>query len=251
MQNNRTTISILGCGWYGLALAKVLLANDYHVKGSTTTPEKIILLQNEGIQPYLMNFENSSEKSNDNFFDTDLLFICIPPKRSSGEQASFPVKIEKIANMAANNKVKDIVFISSTSVYGDHNKNITEIDQPQPDTASGLSVLAAENLLLKNKLFTTTIIRFAGLVGPGRDPGRFFAGKQNVPNGLAPVNLIHLNDCIQMSLQIVQKKAFGQIYNACCPDHPTKQEFYTKAASRSSLPLPSFLNEIKTWKIIG
>jgi hypothetical protein len=33
----KITISIAGCGWYGLNLAKELLKNDYTVKGSTTT----------------------------------------------------------------------------------------------------------------------------------------------------------------------------------------------------------------------
>jgi len=49
-----TQISILGYGWLGLPLAKVLLENGFSVKGSTTSVEKISVLENSGIQPYLI-----------------------------------------------------------------------------------------------------------------------------------------------------------------------------------------------------
>jgi len=37
-----TQISILGCGWLGLPLAKAILENEFSVKGSTTSREKPI-----------------------------------------------------------------------------------------------------------------------------------------------------------------------------------------------------------------
>ena len=50
-----TQISILGCGWLGLPLAKTLLENDFSVKGSTTSNDKLSMLKNSGIQPYLIS----------------------------------------------------------------------------------------------------------------------------------------------------------------------------------------------------
>jgi 3-hydroxyisobutyrate dehydrogenase-like beta-hydroxyacid dehydrogenase len=49
-----TQISILGCGWLGLPLAKALLENGFAVKGSTTSQEKLSVLENSGIQPFLI-----------------------------------------------------------------------------------------------------------------------------------------------------------------------------------------------------
>jgi UDP-N-acetyl-D-mannosaminuronate dehydrogenase len=49
-----TQISILGCGWLGLPLAKALLENGFSVNGSTTSVEKLSVLENLGIQPYLI-----------------------------------------------------------------------------------------------------------------------------------------------------------------------------------------------------
>ena len=53
-------ISILGCGWLGLPLAKALLENGFLVKGSTTSVEKLSVLENSGIHPFLIALESNS-----------------------------------------------------------------------------------------------------------------------------------------------------------------------------------------------
>lgn len=47
-----TKISILGCGWLGLPLAKALIENGFSVKGSTTSTDKLTALENDGITPF-------------------------------------------------------------------------------------------------------------------------------------------------------------------------------------------------------
>lgn len=244
-------ISILGCGWFGLELAKDLIAQGYTVKGSSTTNEKLSTLEQYGINPFLVNFQESEENFKAEFFDCDLLWICIPPKRRSSEQQTFLSKIERISAAAIKYKIKQVVFISSTSVYGDTNITVTEKTLPDPESDSGKAILAAESVLQNQLAFCTTIIRFGGLFGPGRDPGRFFSGKTAIPNGNAPVNLIHLSDCIGLSNKLLQTEAFGHIYNACSTEHPTKKEFYTLAAQKSGLILPSFINELLSFKLVN
>jgi nucleoside-diphosphate-sugar epimerase len=245
------TISILGCGWYGLALAKHLLANGYQVKGSTTSADKLPSLQTEGIEPYLVSFNEQSINYDPAFFNSHTLVICIPPKRSSAEQASFPDKITEICKAANNNTIKNVLFISSTSVYGDRNTELSETDEPNPDTPSGKAMKQAEAILKNQQVFNTTILRFGGLIGPGRDPGKFFAGKVNSPNGQSPINLIHLTDCVGISTHIIETESFGHTFNACTPHHPEKQVFYTQASINSGLVAPTFINELTTWKIIN
>jgi nucleoside-diphosphate-sugar epimerase len=245
------TISILGCGWYGLELAKNLISLGYLLKGSSTTAEKLPMLSDAGIQPYLIDFQEDGENYDPDFFQTDVLLISIPPKLSSGTQQAFHKKISGIAKAAQKQQVKQVILISSTAVYGDHNLEITELSTPQPDTASGMAMLEAEKLLIAQNAFTTTVLRFGGLIGPGRNPGRFFAGKHEVPNGQAPVNLVHLTDCINFTISLVKHAAFGPIYNVCSTDHPSRQEFYTKAAEVSGLPIPGFVNELLQWKRVS
>lgn len=244
------TISILGCGWYGFPLAKALKSHDYSIKGSTTSPEKMQALRGADIEPYLVSFEENHLAYDPQFFLSKILVICIPPKKSTGSQSTFPAKIQNIINAATDGSIAHIIFISSTAVYSDSGRIVTEEDKPDPETASGKAMVESEQILLQQSI-KTTIIRFGGLIGPGRDPARFFAGKTNVPNGQAPVNLIHLDDCIGLTLSILKQQAFGHIFNAVCPDHPQKQDFYTRAAQRSELETPSFIDELIKWKTVA
>jgi len=243
------TVSILGCGWFGFALAKELISIGYKVKGSTTSPEKISKLTEAGIDAYLVNFTLESVSADYTFFDTDVLFISIPPKRNSSELATYPDKIRSILESVKADSTK-IILISSTSVYGDDNKIVNEKTETNPDTESGKVILAAEEIFKNQFPSDYTIIRFAGLIGPERNPGRFFAGKTNVPNGLAPVNLIHQQDAVAIAISILENNAYGRIYNACSPEHPLKKDFYRKAAYDSGLETPEFIEEKTSWKIV-
>jgi nucleoside-diphosphate-sugar epimerase len=245
------TVSILGCGWYGLELGKALVNKWTKVKGSTTSAGKLSVLSASGIEPYLINLSPAAEVIAPAFFECDVLLISIPPKARAGEGAEYLVKIERLIALIKNYQIKQAVLISSTGVYGDSNTEVTEADAPNPDSESGKILLAAEELLKQQPDFTTTVIRFAGLIGPGRDPGRFFAGKADVPNGEAPVNIIHLTDCIGISCEILEKQAFGYTYNAVSSSHPTRVNFYTQAAVASGLEPPHFIEEKESWKIVS
>lgn len=246
----KMNISILGCGWYGRALAKALISEGHIVKGSTTSLQKMDTLTVEGIDPYLVNFSPGNEHYDDSFFACDVLFICIPPKSRGGEGPEFIDKIQGIIKAIKKHNVKKVVFISSTAVYADVNADVDELSNPQPNTEAGRILLQAENLFSAETTFKTTIIRFAGLIGPGRDPGRFFAGKKDIANGKAPVNLIHLDDCIGLGIAIINRQAFGYLFNGCSPNHPGRSAFYTGAAIRSGLEVPEFIDELKEWKMV-
>ncbi|WP_255487027.1 SDR family oxidoreductase [Mucilaginibacter sp. SP1R1] len=243
-------VSILGCGWYGMALAKALISKGVPVNGSTTTPQKMETLIAEGFTPYLVNFLPGEEIYDDAFFNCAVLFIAIPPKSKSGEGADYIYKIQRIINATKQHHVKNVVFISSIGVYADVNTEVDELSDPQPNTEPGKILLQAEERFRAESSFKTTIIRFAGLIGPGRDPGRFFAGKKDILNGNAPVNLIHQDDCIGLSMAILSKSAFGYLFNGCSPQHPTRSDFYTKAATKSGLETPQFIPELKEWKTV-
>jgi nucleoside-diphosphate-sugar epimerase len=244
------TVSVLGCGWYGLELAKALVNKWIKVKGSTTSAEKLMILSQQGIEPYQIDLSTEDSIDTD-FFDCDVFWVCIPPRARSGNGEVYLKGLKKLIPHIQSQGIKQVMLISSTGVYGDHNTEVTELDDPNPDTESGKILLKAEELLKAEKAFSTTIIRFGGLIGPDRDPGRFFAGKTNIPNGEAPVNLIHLTDCIGISCAIVDKQAFGHTYNAVSPSHPTKAEFYTAATAASELEEPQFIEEKTNWKIVS
>jgi len=244
------TISILGCGWLGLPLAAQLVANGHIVKGSTQTAAKLAILHKNGIDPYLIEVQKKIKGTNlSHFFKSGVLLINIPPGRKRRDVArSHPRQIEAIIEKALLYNTKRILFVSSTSVYGNVNRVVTEADEPRPETASGAALVSAENLLMQRTEFETTIIRFGGLTGEDRKAGRFLAGKKEVKNGDAPVNMIHQSDCIGLITQIITQEKWGHIFNACADEHPTRKEFYTAQAKSQGFEAPHFS---ETDKLIG
>lgn len=247
----RTTISILGCGWLGTALGKNLLQKGYIVKGSTGTNDRYNELEFTGIQPFFIRIEpDSIEIDYFSFFNTDVLVISIPPKRVENIIDIFPGQIKKVIELIRQMKIPKVLFVSSTSVYEPTNKEVREGDEGKPEKPSGRAILQAEKILLNETGFQTTVVRFGGLIGANRNPGRFLAGKKNVPAG-TPVNLIHRDDCVEILSQIIEKNIWGEEFNACSPVHPTKKEFYSKAAEVSDLPTPEFDDIHEKYKIIN
>jgi nucleoside-diphosphate-sugar epimerase len=235
-------ISILGCGWLGMPLAKHLLQKGYSIKGSTTTETKLELLQNEGITPFLISLKaNDIPRIHDAFLEnSEILIINIPPglKGSSGE--NFVAKMESFIPYIEKSSVKKVIFVSSTSVYADKNEIVSEETVPNPETESGKQLFIVENLLLKNTNFQTTILRFGGLIGKDRHPITFLAGRNNLENPDAPINLIHQQDCIEIILKIIENEIWNTIFNAVAPFHPSRKKYYTKKAEELNLVPPQF-----------
>ena len=79
---NQLKIAIIGCGWLGLPLAKKLIKENFIVKGSTTSKEKISVLKTEKIEPFLIDLNKNLDKEILNSFlkNVDVLIINIPPK---------------------------------------------------------------------------------------------------------------------------------------------------------------------------
>ncbi|HEY8930332.1 MAG TPA: NAD(P)H-binding protein [Mucilaginibacter sp.] len=244
------TVSILGCGWYGKALGKALAEDGITINGSVTSEEKLASLTEAGVRPFVIRLGVEEAKFDPDFFNCEMLIVSIPPKTRSGEGGEYLSKLKRVVEAIRQYKIGKVIYISSTGVYGEANCHLTEHDTAQPDSESGKVLLAAETLFKECTDFKTTVIRFAGLVGPGRHPGRFFAGKTDIPNGQAPVNLIGLDDCVGITKAIIKKDVFGITINAVCPHHPPKSEFYQNAAAQGGFTAPKFIDELNSWKII-
>lgn len=245
MKEERRKVSILGIGWLGFPLAKKLIETGYSIKGSTTSKSKLDLLENYNIQPFQIELSETEIKGNVTGLleNSEVLIIDIPPKLRSNPSENFVEKIKLLIAEIEKSKIKYIVFISSTSVYADAFP-VVEIDEntiPNPDSESGKQLLQTEDLLLSNSNFQTTILRFGGLIGEDRHPIKFLAGKKDIENPDAPINLIHQEDCIGIICEILNHVQHDNlILNAVSPYHPTRKEYYSQKANENDLPLPEF-----------
>lgn len=241
-------ISILGCGWLGLPLGIHLKKSGFTVLGSTTSEEKLNLLKNSDIDPFLISIAEGKLLGDiSTFLEADVLFVNVPFGKQKGNYAAYEQLVEKIKNSS----IQNILFISSTAVYKDINGVVTENEKFEINPAKE-ELVKFEKLFFQETAFQTTILRFSGLVGGTRNPGNFFRSDRIVQNGLAPINLIHLDDCISIIENILQKNAWGAIFNASADTHPTRKEFYTAAANQQNNAPATFIeNEDFSFKIIS
>ena len=237
---NQDKIGIIGCGWLGLPLAKSLISNNYKVKGSTTRKNKLTVLKKEGIDPFLIEItDNSISESISSFLKgLDILIINIPPRIRNEGEINYSKKIKNIINKTS--KLKNILFISSTSVYGSTQGKISSETIPCPDSKNGIEILKTENLI---KSENNTIIRFGGLISEDRNPLKYLIQKNQILNPFAPINYIHLEDCIGIISKVISKKKWGKIYSGVAPFHPTKKDYYDNLCDINNIKKLKFSNK--------
>lgn len=227
---NSKSISILGGGWLGRPLAELLVKAGYAVNVSTTSESRLVELGACGASACLVDLAHL-EDADPLFFESEILIVNIPSKDIPG--------FKKMIGLVEVSRIKKVLFVSSTSVYQDAHKALMESDV---DYLKPCPLLDIERLFQGGNNFATTLLRFSGLMGYSRHPGRFFKSGRPVGNGLAPVNMIHRDDCIGIILAILQQEAWGEVFNACADTHPSRGEFYTRMAMLAGEPIPEVIN---------
>lgn len=251
-------ISILGCGWLGLPLGRHLARAGWAVLGSTTQPEGVPALKAAGIQPFVLRLDPREGVVGESadpraFFDTEVLFLNIPPgRRQPDVEERFPRQVAAAADATEEAGTPWLVFASSTSVYPSLNRTVREADAGGPGlSASGRALVAAEGDLNGRAALATTVLRFGGLYGYDRQPGRFLAGRSGVSGPEAPVNLIHRDDCVGIVEAVLSGQARGETFNAVADEHPTRRALYVAKAREGGFEPPSFSDEPADWKRVS
>jgi nucleoside-diphosphate-sugar epimerase len=241
------TISIIGLGWLGKALAQQLLNKGYKILGTTRSEEKQIRLEAAGIQTSLLDLADPETKDAQ-LWQSDIFFINIPPGRGKPNAvAAYPEGISWLLEQIVATEPKQkpwVIFASSTGVYGNTDALLTEASPCSPERASAKAIYAAEQGLQAYLAeVDLTVLRFAGLVGGSRQAGRFLAGKKELQIGDKPVNLVHRDDCIAIIEQLISLKKTGEIFNICADKHPIHRDFYPAQAKKLGLEPPTYTND--------
>ncbi len=200
-------ISIIGLGWFGSPLATALAVDGHVISGSTTSEEKIQALKSTNIHPFKLKYPELPPR-----IDSDILILNVPP---------FAEELEWFKSWDINPETW-IIFISSTSV------------ESKKD-----SYLSSQEEWVKS-FSKWTILRFGGLFGGERHPGKYLSGKKNLAGRLWPVNMLHQNDAIGFTKKIIENKIHTKTFTVISDEHPTREEFYTGYCREHNLPLPDF-----------
>ena len=221
------TFTILGTGWLGFELAKVL-KNKYKIKVSSRNEEKIKMYEEEGFSSYILN-ENNLDFL-DELLNTNYLFVNFPPSKFD-DYLGF---LEKIYSHEKIKDIEKIIFISSTSIYPNIEGFFDE-DFKIEDSNSKI-VFEAENLVLNR---SDIIFRVSALLGANRVSGRRLSNKI-VEYPKSVINFVHRNDVINATIFAIENDLNG-IFNLCSKQHPTKEELYSFNAQKYNFEKPIFL----------
>ncbi|MBD1556700.1 NAD(P)H-binding protein [Vibrio sp. S9_S30] len=250
-------IAIVGAGWLGLPLAKLLKEAGHTVIASKTTLEGCDQLKQEGIDPFLFQLsENEQECANQlahqlTHHAIDVLIGAFPPGfRKEGGQ-HYLNNWQAMVSAATNANIKKIIQVSSTTVYpeqaSDMNETCASLSIALKNTAfseKAVIMLKAEQAIIDSGL-DYVVVRCSGLVGPDRHPSRFAARLKSVSSS-APANMLHQDDAVGVVAFAVTHLQ-NTVVNATSPSTVSKAEYYQRAieavSSDSALSLPPVVDQ--------
>ncbi len=227
-------VAVLGVGWLGLPLIRLMTANGATVHGSYRRQAGYAALENVGAIPFLLDLPELSSALPGFLHGIDTLVITLPPGgRQYGERTE-SVYLSALQPLQRLLRGMHVVYTSSTGVYGSTAKgSVTEVSAINPDTPSSRAVAAAESWL-RGRTERLTVLRLAGLYGPDRDPAAFFRHTAVIPQGDAPVNMVHLDDVLQ-AVQLVLNQGITGTFNVSAAQHPSRREFYSRLLHQAGL----------------
>lgn len=241
-----TRASIIGLGWIGEPLAFHLQEKSFQVLGSTTSVEKQAKLSQKGIQAIRFSLSPHPEGVGYNaLFQSEILVVNIPPRTRSGNGAFHLEQIRFLRGLIDDSRIAKVIFVSSTGVYPEEaSKEKYHEDFPLSlENTGNKTLFLAQQQMEKDRNYLLTVIRFGGLMGDDRIPGKYFAGKENVA-GHTRVNFIHRLDAIRLLAWVIEKELWNETFNGVAPIHPLRGEIYERNSVDLGIPLPfSYQNE--------
>ncbi len=241
------TVLVLGCGWLGMALAQSLVAAGHRVLGTTTSPEQLPIMAAAGIEPHLFQLGSDFNANAEELLQrllraADVLVLNVPPRASAN--GAYPNLLRPVHRAVATAGIRHVLFVSSTGVYPNEPLVMREAAAMSTRDAASDVLRAEGHFVPRYGQWKSTVVRLGGLIGPGRPPGRFLAGRRDLVQGNAPVNLVHLTDVVGVLSAIIQHGAWGHTFNVCAAQHPLRRDFYSAAAHYLELESPTFKDEV-------
>ena len=240
------TISIIGFGWIGEPLGFFLREKGFRVLGSTTSLEKAEKLKSRGLEAIRFSLNPHPEGVGFNaLFQSEILVVNIPPRSRTGNGEFHLEQIKYLRGLLDNSTVKQVIFVSSTGVYPEliSTEKYAEDFPLSHENTGNDTIFRAEELMEKDRNYRLTIVRFGGLLGDDRVPGKYFSGKENVA-GHTRVNFIHSVDAVRLLAWVIEKELWNETFNGVAPIHPLRRDIYEKNAVELGIAPPaSYQNE--------
>ncbi len=194
-------IAVLGAGYVGGAVARALTDRGDQVWAVRRRPHAdesgITWLEGDlaggpvrGLPPRL-----------------DAVILTVAPSGEDDSYAdTYPPAARRALQLTREHGAGTLTYTSSTGVYGGMDGAWVDEASPRDGQGSTLALIAAEDLLLGSAVPGVTVLRVAGIYGPGRDPRARFTKASALPmRGEYWVNLAHREDIVAAILQTLDR----------------------------------------------
>lgn len=206
-------VLVIGCGKIGGRVADIL-ADDYQVSGLRRSPQA----KRNNIQYIAADVcdANTLARTMAEYFPEglDYLIYCLTPSQRN-EQGYRETYVDGLMNtilsLPNRERLKRLVFVSSTSVYHQNDDNWVDEDSLcEPKSFSGKLILEAERQLQASRL-PHSIVRFSGIYGGNRRQlinqviTSAEEGTAMLSDSLRRSNRIHEDDCVGFLVHLIRK----------------------------------------------
>jgi nucleoside-diphosphate-sugar epimerase len=206
-------VLLAGCGDVGLRVARRLRAQGHEVFALRRRPPAA---SDDGIRWLAGDLASPATMGGLPAGITRLVYLPAPDAR---DRATYEVVFlgGLHAMLAALDRtvLQRVLFVSSSAVYGDHAGDWVDEDTPaRPPGFNGSVLLEAERWLADQPV-RSTVLRLAGLYGPGRLQllDRLRAGRASVPRAQVHwANRIHVDDAAAAIAHLLLLPAAGPLY---------------------------------------
>jgi len=174
---------------------------------------------------------------------TRLVYLPAPATRDKAAyRAVFVEGLRHLLDALDRRKLARAVFVSSSAVYGEHDGDwVDEATPTGPLGFNGAMLLEAEQWLAEQPL-PSTVLRLAGLYGPGRLQlvERLRAGQLRVPRETPHwANRIHVDDAAAAVVHLLQMASPEPLYIGVDDTPMPLDELYDFLAALIDAPLPA------------
>lgn len=219
MPQSHNKILLLGYGDIASRLVSALSTSDYCISAVRRTH----IIETSSVRMYAADCANLGQLMPIIKNNYDVIVVTMTPDSydEAGYVKAYVDTVQALVNSLEETKMlpKLILFVSSTSVYGqDNNQWVNELSVAEPQGYNGQILLKAESLLQSSQ-FNTCVVRFSGIYGPGRNRiiHGLLKGKRVPEFPVIYSNRIHSEDCagvLKHLIEISSHKSLQSVYLA-------------------------------------
>lgn len=241
-------ILIIGCGYVGERVAKLWLEQGHHVTALTRSAQHADAWHQQGIKPVVGDVLNVESLTALPVADLCLYAVGYDRQASPSKEQVYVQGLKNVLSEIAE-QIPHVIYISSSSVYGqDNGEWVDENSATEPTSPGGEICLAAEQTLREfypedHSSRKATIVRCSGIYGPGRMLARQSQLENGEPfqgNPDAWLNLVHVDDIVHAVDVLARSDAQHPLYLLSDTQPISRRDFYTQLAKALNAPSPNF-----------